>query len=172
MLLMPSEGLTIYHLVMTGAGSPWNGQGYVLIISVYRVTLFSLFLSSLLHSNWNFAVAIFFFFEMVEISTLLTHILLLHGKSFFFLNKIRGNVVGIAMGPSQWQIRGRRKLCLLSTLIQFERGNGILKGILNLMEMSFMSGFGAILHSCSLKHKKKQPRPLSLQIEGCNMAIT
>lgn len=62
MLLMPSEDLTIYHLVMTGAGSPWNGQGYVLIISVYRVTLFSLFLSSLLHSNWNFAVAIFFFF--------------------------------------------------------------------------------------------------------------
>lgn len=104
MLLMPSEDLTIYHLVMTGAGSPWNGQG--------------------------------------------------------------GNVVGIAMGPSQWQIRGRRKLCLLSTLIQFERGNGILKGILNLMEMSFMSGFGAILHSCSLKHKKKQPRPLSLQIEA------
>lgn len=104
MLLMPSEGLTIYHLVMTGAGSPWSGQG--------------------------------------------------------------GNVVGIVMGPSQWQIRGRRKLCLLSTLIPFERGNGILKGILNLMEMSFMSGFGAILHSCSLKHKKKQPRPLSLQIEA------
>lgn len=91
MLLMPSEDLTIYHLVMTGAGSPWSGQGYVLIISVYRVTLFSLFLSSLLHSNWNFAVAIFIlFFEMVEISTLLTHILLLHGKSFFFKIKLGG----------------------------------------------------------------------------------
>lgn len=62
MLLMPSEGLTIYHLVMTGAGSPWSGQGYVLIISGYRVTLFSLFLSSLLHSNWNFAVAIYIYF--------------------------------------------------------------------------------------------------------------
>lgn len=27
MLLMPSEGLTIYRLVTTGAGCLWNGQG-------------------------------------------------------------------------------------------------------------------------------------------------
>lgn len=44
MLLMPSEGLTIHHLVMTGAGCQWSGLGWVIVICSYMLPLFSLVL--------------------------------------------------------------------------------------------------------------------------------